>query len=84
MKMNIYIERLARRVPMSNNQNFFFVLILIPLIIALVFVFNTDLLIPAGFVLGVDGVVVSQNLYIIFILYLITKVVFQFAGNNKD
>ena len=51
MKMNIYIERLARRIPMSNNQNFFFVLILIPLIIALVFVFNTDLLIPAGFVL---------------------------------
>ncbi|AXN37787.1 hypothetical protein ACFWMS_24685 [Peribacillus butanolivorans] len=69
---------------MSNNQKLFFVLILIPLIIALVFVFNTDFLIPAGFVLGVDGVVVSRNLYVIFILYLITKVIFQFTGSKKD
>ncbi|PEJ34573.1 hypothetical protein CN689_10655 [Peribacillus butanolivorans] len=69
---------------MSNNQKLFFVLILIPLIIPLVFVFNTDFLIPAGFVLGVDGVVVSRNLYVIFILYLITKVIFQFTGSKKD
>ncbi|MFF5400634.1 hypothetical protein ACFY5J_25050 [Peribacillus butanolivorans] len=69
---------------MSDNQKLFFVLMLIPLIIALVFVFNTDFLIPAGFVLGVDGVVVSRNLYVIFILYLITKVIFQFTASKKD
>ncbi|MFJ7680052.1 hypothetical protein ACIQXQ_18635 [Peribacillus sp. NPDC097198] len=69
---------------MSNNQKLFLILTLIPLVIALVIVFNTDFLIPVGYELGVNGVVISRNLYVLFILYLITKIDFYFAEKKKD
>ena len=68
---------------MKKDNGAFIILLAIPLIIALIFIFNRDLLIPAGYELGVDGAVISRNLYVLFILYLITKVAFHFSGRSK-
>ena len=69
---------------MKRNLKIFYILIILPIMLALFILFNDNLLIPRGYELGVDGVVISRNLYILFILYLIAKVGFLYAGNKKE
>ena len=46
-----------------------YIFIGISMITALIMVNNTNLLIPAGYALSVDGVVISKNLMVVFLLF---------------
>lgn len=68
---------------MSNRSQFGVILILIAFVISITFCFNTKLLIPNGYDLAIDGLVVSRTLMIIFSLYLLVKIGDLFI-NRKD
>lgn len=59
---------------MSNRLQFGCILILIALVISITFSFNPKLLIPKGYDLATDGLVVARTLMIIFSLYLLVKI----------
>ncbi|TDL86653.1 hypothetical protein E2R55_21375 [Vibrio vulnificus] len=68
---------------MSNRSQFGVILILIAFVISITFCFNPKLLIPRGYDLAIDGLVVSRTLMIIFSLYLLVKIGDLFI-NRKD
>lgn len=52
--------------------------IIIPIILSLYIFFDSDILIPNGYELAIDGFVISRTLIFIFILYLVSKLGFFF------
>ncbi|MGR3285233.1 MULTISPECIES: hypothetical protein [Bacillus] len=52
-------------------------------IISIYFIFYTDALIPAGYDLAIDGIVISRTLMIALTLYLASKLGY-FLLNKKD
>ncbi len=68
---------------MSNRSQFGFILVLITFVISITLCFNPKLLIPKGYDLAIDGLVVSRTLMIIFSLYLLVKIGDLFI-NKKD
>lgn len=47
--------------------------IIIPILSTIYILLNSDILVPKGYNLAIDGYVISRNLMIIFLLYLLSK-----------
>lgn len=62
---------------MKNLREVGMIIISIVAIIAVVLSFNIELLIPAGYDLAIDGIVISKTLMLLFALYLFSKIGFQ-------
>ncbi|AWI13975.1 hypothetical protein CQJ30_18520 [Caldibacillus thermoamylovorans] len=57
---------------------------IVPIVFSIFIFFNEKLLIPKGYELSVDGVVISRTLFLIFLLYLVSKLgVFIYKGVEK-
>lgn len=58
---------------------------ILPIAFLIYIYFNSNILIPKGYELAIDGYVVSKNLILIFIFYLISKLgVFCYGHIKKD
>lgn len=68
---------------MSNRSQFGFILVLIAFVISITFCLNPKLLLPKGYALATDGLVVARTLMIIFSLYLLVKIG-DLIINKKD
>lgn len=59
--------------------------IIVPIILGVWFIFNSELLAPNGYSSAIDGYVISRTLMIIFCLYLLTKLgYFILESRKKD
>lgn len=68
---------------MQDKTILAYMFILLSLVLSIYFYIRSDLLIPAGYDLSVDGVVISRNLLLIFILYIIAKIGFNLLNKKK-
>ena len=68
---------------MKDNLGVAYVLVLIPLGIAVYCLFGSRLL-PAGYELAIDGFVISRTLMIIFVLHLVSKIGFTMIDKSKE
>lgn len=58
---------------------------LLPIAFLIFIYFNGTILIPTGYNLAIDGYVISKNLILIFIFYLVSKLgVFYYKHTEKD
>jgi hypothetical protein len=71
-----------------NKQSGFSIAILsfiLPIAFLIYIYFNSEILIPKGYGLALDGYVVSKNLILIFIFYLVSKLgVFFYKHTKQD
>lgn len=67
---------------MKNRRELGMIIISIVAIITIVLSFNVELVIPAGYDLAIDGIVISKTLMVLFALYLFSKIGFQLV--KKD
>ncbi len=58
--------------------------ILIPILSTIYILFNSNILIPKGYDLAIDGYVISRNLMIIFLLYSLSKLGYFFSKKMKQ
>ncbi|GGO03362.1 hypothetical protein GCM10010969_27550 [Saccharibacillus kuerlensis] len=67
----------------EDLPTFAYILIVAPIICVLFLVFKSELLIPPGYDLAINGYVISRTLIIIFGLYLLTKLGYFILRNTK-
>lgn len=53
--------------------------IIIPILSTIYILLNSNILIPKGYELAIDGYVISRNLMLIFLLYLLSKLGYFFS-----
>ncbi|WP_372869051.1 hypothetical protein [Planomicrobium okeanokoites] len=68
---------------MENKSGYSYIIILLILLFAIYTLFDSRL-VPAGYELAVDGLVISRTLMIIFILHLISKVAFMMISKSEE
>lgn len=68
---------------MENKSGYAYIIILLALLLAIYTLFDSRL-VPAGYELAVDGLVISRTLMIIFILHLVSKIGFTIIGKSKE
>lgn len=69
----------------KNYKPLGILLIILPILSALYILLNSNLLIPKGYELALDGYVISRNLMVIFLLYLLSKFGYTLLQNrNKN
>lgn len=59
-----------------------YILVCLSLLIAFFFAININLIIPAGFILGINGIVISRNIMIIFVLYSLARLGYHFIESR--
>ena len=58
---------------------------IVPIAFLIYIYFNSEILIPRGYDLALDGYVISKNLILIFIFYLLSKLgVFYYKHTKQD
>ena len=57
--------------------------IIIPIMLTIYIILNGNVLIPKGYNLAIDGYVISRNLMIIFLLYLLSQLGYFFYTKSK-
>lgn len=68
---------------MENKSVYAYIIILLSLLLAIYTLFDSRL-VPAGYELAVDGLVISRTLMIIFILHLVSKIGFTIIAKSKE
>lgn len=58
--------------------------IIIPILSAIYILLNSNILIPKGYNLAIDGYVISRNLMVIFLLYLLSKLGYFLSSKLKQ
>ncbi|MBG9754402.1 hypothetical protein ABD89_03030 [Lysinibacillus sphaericus] len=58
--------------------------IIIPILSAIYILLNSNILIPKGYNLAIDGYVISRNLMVIFLLYLLSKLGYFLSTKLKQ
>jgi len=58
--------------------------IIIPILSAIYILLNSSILIPKGYNLAIDGYVISRNLMVIFLLYLLSKLGYFLSTKLKQ
>lgn len=58
--------------------------IIIPILSTIYILLNSNILIPKGYELAIDGYVISRNLMLIFLLYLLSKLGYFFSTKLKQ
>lgn len=62
---------------MDSRKNLGYAIIALTLVIAHIILFVPGFLISAEYAIAIDGYVISRNLFILFILYLLSKIGFH-------
>ncbi len=58
--------------------------IITPILSAIYILLNSNILIPKGYNLAIDGYVISRNLMVIFLLYLLSKLGYFLSTKLKQ